>query len=502
MVSSGDEEDDWGARKGGTKILYCEVCDVEAPSFEALQDHFGGSRHRKKLEVAGMSTSLTDLVERPKNIDIWNKVVKCLLCKVILLGSDCMLHRKSSDHQKKICCMSERNQDFYGDISNCFKAVKVDDEELERKRATRFYCKMCELELSGKDHLDLHLRGKKHQKKARWLYVGGGDQKQVWCSLCKVFVNNIEELNRHFSGKHHIKVLKRSGVDFNILLDSYGEGVVGNLDPVQQQRLSSSSRHHSSDYSSRSKPHYPSHLDSPSRKEYSPPPHGHSSRTRHRSMDDHVSASSQSSSSKTRHQSYNSVTHSPSRSDYDSSARSDHSASKSKMESQTSQTSEVFSPPLSPKFSPKSSSSMEEDFILPKPTWTSMYTELPEYNRRRPRMLREARSRNAGEVVYHYPLLAVGNFIDEMKVDDPRFSEMEEKIHAATREREAKEREASRKERDPRRRDSGGWERRSYGSNRGRRGSSSSSRPGRDLRRTLNQRREERSVRRVRGNHY
>jgi hypothetical protein len=198
--------------------------------------HFAGSKHKKKLEMAGLSTDLTDYVERPKNLDIWSCIVRCLLCKVIMLGAECLIHGKSAEHERKLSKMSQRNKDFYSEVDNCFKVVEKDRKGADEEDLS---CGLCEVELSGKDHLELHLKGKKHLKRCHWLRIGSKESnareyKQVWCSLCKVFVNNLEGFEGHIRGRQHIKRLKKEGVKWRVLVDSYGEESVG----ADTQRLS------------------------------------------------------------------------------------------------------------------------------------------------------------------------------------------------------------------------------------------------------------------------
>ena len=469
------EEDEGGKNISLSRYhLYCEICDISCTDTQGLQDHFGGARHRRKLEMAGMDTSLTDIVEKPQDIHIWNKIVRCLLCKVILMGSDCMLHAKCNIHQRKLEVMSQRNRDFYTDVSNCFKLVDI-KEEVGEYGNKGVFCEMCQLEFSGKDHLELHLRGKKHQKKARWFFISDHDSqkyKQVWCSLCKVFVNNIEELDTHFSGKHHMKVLKRKGISWQLLVDSYGESSVGVIGPPPRP---SRSRHHSEDHSSKSSHHSKKYNRSPSITDRSPksskhdsrspprsrrPSSNHTSRSRHYSTDNHTSYVQ---ARKT----------SPPRSPKKEPLSPDTTTSPSPMDQEQKEMPEV-----------------DPNFTLPQMTWANLYVQLPDYNPNFPRCLRKPRHNPSNETIYQYPLLAVGKFVEELETVDPKLKEMEERVRAATREREEKERIERRKRREIEPREREQWRGRSGGGWRGR--ERDRSRRERDLRSTLIEKREHR----------
>lgn len=237
--SSESEEEEFGVTRNSNMHLYCEVCGSSSSSVRHLQMHLAGSKHKKKLEMAGLSVKLTDYIERPKNLDIWKSAVRCILCKVIMMGAECLIHAKSTEHTRKLSKMSQRNNDFYTEVSNCFKAVEKDKGVEEGMSKDDYSCGICKVELSGMKHLELHLSGKKHQKKAHWLRISNKesnsrDYKQVWCSLCRVFVNNLESFEGHIRGKQHIKMLKRAGVKWKVLVDSYGENTVGAEVPIRQ----------------------------------------------------------------------------------------------------------------------------------------------------------------------------------------------------------------------------------------------------------------------------
>ncbi len=205
-----EEEDEWQTGRSRDRMkwnsihLYCEICDISCSSTQLLQTHFGGSRHKKNLEKVGLSVNLTDFVERPKDVEIWNKLVKCLLCKIVLLGCDSLVHTKCPTHQEKLKIMSQRNQEFYADFSNCFKPIcETMEDDLKDKR---YFCEVCLLEFSGEDHLKIHVEGKKHLRRVREMFmmeVGEERQLGIPCGLCRIYVHSVDELESHFYGRGH-----------------------------------------------------------------------------------------------------------------------------------------------------------------------------------------------------------------------------------------------------------------------------------------------------------
>lgn len=203
-----------------TKCYYCEICDVESNSITTLRSHFEGAKHKKKVELVGLDNSLKN---DPEDAEIWNKLVQCTLCNVMLLGADCMLHTHGPLHQKRLSAMSREDQKKYSKVSTCFQEMWTN---LDPSEGETFSCETCQLQFVDHDHLTMHLKGKKHEKKMRWLYVssmGSNDEvKTYWCSLCGQFVNRLQQMDKHLTGKRHIKELKKKGVKLELLVDCYG----------------------------------------------------------------------------------------------------------------------------------------------------------------------------------------------------------------------------------------------------------------------------------------
>ena len=460
MFSDEDSQED-NDFKAAPHVLFCEVCDTTFTSSDHLQAHFAGARHRKALEKAGLSAELTEYIQRPKNLEIWNVTVKCLLCKVMLLGCDSLIHAKSDKHLRKLSEMSRRNSDFYSDIGNCF--VPVEMEEDPRKRGC-YFCEQCRIELSGKEHLELHLKGKKHQQKARWLYLDQKDEqdsRRVWCTLCKKFVNSIQELEQHFVGRTHIRTLKRHGVKYELLLDQFGEERVGGR-PVapyssrhsprpRDQSASVSSRHmersgsgsgHSVGTSDRDR-YRPRH--SSDHEDFKFRHHSSGSRSRHSSEDGR-----RHSSSGTRapppplppRDRRRSRERSRSRSPLRHSNNNSHSSSLPRIKKEDISP----SPPPPPPSPPPPPPPVEEFKGLIWPKWEDAYDSLPEYHQGWPDVLRDGRKHHKGAVIYQKPLLAVADYVGRLEEEDPKLVEQGQRIEQETKKREKEEREKEKEE--------------------------------------------------------
>lgn len=507
-----EEEEDFSMQYNHTNRFYCELCDTSNSSMDQLQMHFAGSKHKKKLEVAGLSSKLIDYVERPKNVDIWNQTVRCLLCKVIMMGSECLIHNESTEHQKKLTKMSQRNQDFYSDISNCFRTVETTSATTNVTSLTSssapgptsaplslsgremggslsmhysasgrrsYECGMCKLHLSDKEHLKLHLDGKKHQKRVRWMRLSAkegtnSEMRQVWCSLCHTFVTNKAGFESHIRGRSHVRVLRSSGVPWRVLAEAYGESIVGaepspswppnssggdgaggKMGESKRHKLLSSSSSSSSRSSSRDSKMGRSHDRNSSRRRGDWMPS--SLDQRHTA----ATATTPATAAATVATGGSGSNHLPSSNHQQSCLSSSQQQQQGDHHSHTSTSFKQDNespppPPLVPPDNeamplPDSTTHRDEKttFIpLPHPKWASAYSAIPDYNPTLPRLLRNKRKPpTEHRVIFQQPLMAVGHILDQLNLDDPRFGEMDQRIRSSTQEREVKDREREREER-------------------------------------------------------
>ena len=238
--SSADSESDYAVDPGEAgpsklnprALFFCELCEAECSSIEALQDHFAGTRHQKKLCLNGLSSSLKHKYNINYEDELSGKVVECTLCKVIFHGLEGAFHFKSEKHQA-LCNFATESK-----IDNrqwlrvvCDAPDKSADDELLRdmdepeKVADGYYCDLCAATMPTETLFQAHIEGKRHQKKARWQYLClEGDTSEVnqyWCRLCNMFCTDRDALTTHYRGRNHIKTLQKKNI---IKLDKQVDG--------------------------------------------------------------------------------------------------------------------------------------------------------------------------------------------------------------------------------------------------------------------------------------
>ena len=221
MFDESAEEDEEEEEGGGFKYrgmeFYCEACDVHVTSIVALQDHFAGAKHQKRLKQVGLDVDLTDLVKGPTDPELKRKLLRCKLCDVIVRGSEMSVHTRCATHQEKLQFFDNEDQDE--DESIWFNEVAINPDSFLKSLDDGFHCDLCGVTLPSNDLFRKHLEGKRHQKRLRWEFLeqteddhGDSNQMQYWCKICNIFCTSKEALDKHFSGKKHAKMLKSKGV--------------------------------------------------------------------------------------------------------------------------------------------------------------------------------------------------------------------------------------------------------------------------------------------------
>ena len=221
MFDESAEEDEEEEEGGGFKYrgmeFYCEACDVHVTSIVALQDHFAGAKHQKRLKQVGLDVDLTDLVKGPTDPELKRKLFRCKLCDVIVRGSEMSVHTRCATHQEKLQFFDNEDQDE--DESIWFNEVAINPDSFLKSLDDGFHCDLCGVTLPSNDLFRKHLEGKRHQKRLRWEFLeqteddhGDSNQMQYWCKICNIFCTSKEALDKHFSGKKHAKMLKSKGV--------------------------------------------------------------------------------------------------------------------------------------------------------------------------------------------------------------------------------------------------------------------------------------------------
>ncbi len=203
-------------------LFLCDLCEVECCSIDALQKHFAGIKHQKKLGLNGLSSNLKAKYDIRESDELSGKIVACTLCKVVFHGLERAIHFKSEKHRalsnfanesvKKI----EHSQflEIIADApADCMEGEVDIDAPEEVKDGYR--CTLCDATLTTRTLFQAHVEGKKHQKKARWHYLckegESVEVNQYWCRLCNTFCTDRDALTTHYRGKNHIKILQKKG---------------------------------------------------------------------------------------------------------------------------------------------------------------------------------------------------------------------------------------------------------------------------------------------------
>ena len=106
----------------------------------------------------------------------------------------------------------------------------VDIQEEHEKGKKKYRCILCDVDFPSKQPYELHIQGKKHEKKLRWTNSdgrdpddGGNNSAQFWCGICSVFCSTANDLDKHFSGRQHAKGLRIKGVSKEVIHDTLPE---------------------------------------------------------------------------------------------------------------------------------------------------------------------------------------------------------------------------------------------------------------------------------------
>ena len=202
-------------------LFSCDLCEVECSSIDALQKHFAGTKHQKKLGLNGLSSNLKAKYEIRESDELSGKIVACTLCKVVFHGLERAIHFKSEKHRALSNFANESVKVEHSQFLEVIADAPADCMELEididapEKVKDGYRCTLCDATLTTPTLFQAHIEGKKHQKKARWHYLcKEGDSLEVnqyWCRLCNTFCTDRDALTAHYRGKNHIKILQKKG---------------------------------------------------------------------------------------------------------------------------------------------------------------------------------------------------------------------------------------------------------------------------------------------------
>ena len=223
LSDSGDSDSDVDPENTGPSktsrraLFFCELCTVDCNSLEALQNHFAGTKHQKKLSLNGLSSNLQNKYDIKYEDELSGKVVECTLCGIVFHGLERAIHFKSENHTA-LCNFTTDQSDHskwikvIGDAPPEPPEGEVVDVDAPEKVSDGYLCKLCSTTLNTEAMFQTHVEGKRHQKKARWHYLctegDVSDVNQYWCRLCNLFCTDREALTMHYRGRNHLRVLK------------------------------------------------------------------------------------------------------------------------------------------------------------------------------------------------------------------------------------------------------------------------------------------------------
>ena len=206
-----EEEEEEEEEVPRTKVEFnCEVCGVKATNFEALQKHFAGAKHQKNLRKVGYGRNFK-AVHEIHDPQMSNKILRCILCKIILTGAEVSVHVSCDTHLKALEKVEDRFKDMNPD--KWFEEVTKKSESPKGGYA----CSVCNVNLPNFEGFQMHIKGKRHQKATKLAMndesvLPGENVQPFWCQLCNIYCTNQESLDVHLRGKKHIKMLKNKGI--------------------------------------------------------------------------------------------------------------------------------------------------------------------------------------------------------------------------------------------------------------------------------------------------
>ena len=190
----------------------CEVCDVRATNFDALQKHFAGAKHQKNLRKVGYGRNFK-AVHEVQSPELSGKIIRCILCCVVLSGAELGVHVRCDSHLKALEKVEDRFKEM--DPDKWFEEVTP---KSEMSNKSGYKCTLCQVNLPTFEGYQIHVKGKRHQKAVKLAMndesvLPGENVQPFWCQICNIYCTNQESLDIHLRGKKHMKVLKNKGIN-------------------------------------------------------------------------------------------------------------------------------------------------------------------------------------------------------------------------------------------------------------------------------------------------
>lgn len=221
-----DDEDDEMEVPRQKMEFYCEVCGITATTFDALQVHFAGAKHNKNLRKVGYGNTFKSMHE-VRDPQLSNKILRCLLCDIILTEAEVSIHVGCTTHVKAL----ERSEERFKEMDPDKWFVEV-TKLSSRPPKNGYTCALCNITLPNFEGFQAHMQGKRHMKAVKISSatpsVENSNVSQVWCNICNIFCTNQESLDIHLKGKKHQKTLKNKG----FIQEDKGSKSISNTSPA------------------------------------------------------------------------------------------------------------------------------------------------------------------------------------------------------------------------------------------------------------------------------
>ncbi|XP_033763904.1 zinc finger matrin-type protein 3-like [Pecten maximus] len=193
-VESKKAKEDKEKLAGATEEIYCKVCDVSFNSPKQAMQHYEGKNHQKKVRMSSQVRNVTE--SQKDHVTVDGTVFECKLCSVhVTCQEQLNAHLDGAKHKSKLKSQergdwsngpagqgyrgrgkgigfngrpgyhsaSKRGYPFPGDETELGQPKRHRDFQNYRTPSGKFYCKVCNVTMSGDGQFAMHMDSKKHK---------------------------------------------------------------------------------------------------------------------------------------------------------------------------------------------------------------------------------------------------------------------------------------------------------------------------------------------------